>query len=123
MIVKTTIRILVIVFLLAAVFYYITRDPILKKAIRQPNADIFLFDDVVYKNAIDIQWVQERELTLGEEVGSITRNSKIIFRFKNNSATKLPKGTKIFRPNEKSGDILLIKIGDEVIRYFGWREG
>ena len=120
---KTTIRILVIVFLLAAVFYYSTRDPILKEAIRKPNADIFLFDGVVYKNAIDIEWVQERELTLGKEVGSITRNSKTIFRFKNNTATILPRGTKIFRTYERSGDILLVKIGDEVIRYLGWREG
>ncbi|MGM0878720.1 MAG: hypothetical protein ACQEWV_29565 [Bacillota bacterium] len=39
------------------------------------DADIFMLNGIVYKNAEDIDWVNERKLTLGEEVTEITKQT------------------------------------------------
>ncbi|NOU77020.1 hypothetical protein GC098_37635 [Paenibacillus sp. LMG 31458] len=35
------------------------------------DSDIFMLNGIIYSNSEDIEWVNERELTLGEEVGEI----------------------------------------------------
>lgn len=88
-----------------------------------PDADIFMFNDVIYTNADNIDWVNEQELTLGNEVAEITQQTTDSEKFKNGTATKLPVGTKIYEPEAQTGDVYGVVIGGEEIYYFGLREG
>ncbi|WP_438318633.1 hypothetical protein [Sporosarcina sp. FA9] len=69
-----------------------------------PEADIFEFEDQIYKAGVD--WIEEEELTKGKLIGEIT----------NGVATKLPIGTKIFSPNERL-DILIVESDGREIKY------
>jgi PBP1b-binding outer membrane lipoprotein LpoB len=86
------------------------------------NADIFVLNGIVYSNAEDIEWVNEKELTLGEEVGEIKKQTSNSDEFENYTATLLPVGTKIYQPVEK-GDIYIVRVDGKEIRYLGLREG
>src|SRR5690625_7551881 len=65
------------------------------------DADIFVEGDLVYTNAEDINWVNEEELTTGEEIGEIKQQSDDSEEFEDFTATKLPVGTKIYEPEEE----------------------
>ncbi|NEW07432.1 hypothetical protein GK047_15615 [Paenibacillus sp. SYP-B3998] len=86
------------------------------------DADIFMLNGIIYRNAEDIKWVNERELTLGEEVGEIKKQTKKSGEFENYTATKLPVGTLIYKPVEK-GDIYIAIVDNKEILYLGLREG
>lgn len=86
------------------------------------DADIFVLNGIVYKNAEDIDWVNSKKLTLGEEVVEIKKQTKDSEAFENGFATKLPIGTKIYEPVEK-GDIYIAIVEDKEMRYLGLREG
>jgi len=65
------------------------------------DADIFQWNDgLVYLNASNIEKVQELELTKGEELGEITRQTSNKWLFKDGAATQLPVGTKIYKAND-----------------------
>jgi len=89
------------------------------------NADIFVEGDLVYTNAQDIDWVNEEELTTGEEVGEIENQSDDSEDFENLTASKLSVGTKIYEPQEDAigGSIYIVKTDDGEIRYLGLVEG
>lgn len=86
------------------------------------NADIFLLNGIVYSNAEDLEWVTEKELTLGNEIGEIKKQTTNSDEFENYTATKLLVGTKIYEPIENS-DIFIVKVDGKEIRYLGLREG
>lgn len=86
------------------------------------NADIFVLNGIVYSNAETIEWVNEKELTLGDEIGEIKIQTNNSVDFENYTATKLEVGTKIHETVEK-GDIYIVKVDDKEIRYLGLREG
>lgn len=88
-----------------------------------PDADIFMFNNVIYTNAEKIDWVNEQELTLGNEVAEITKQTTDSEKFENGTATKLPVGTKIYEPAAQTGDVYGVVIDGEEIYYFGLREG
>ncbi len=87
------------------------------------HGDVFFMDGVVYTNAQDIEWVNEEELTMGEEIGEIKKQTDNHEEFENFTASILPVGTKIFEPEEKEGLIYIVKLDDEEIRYLGLVEG
>jgi hypothetical protein len=86
------------------------------------DADIFVLNGIVYKNAEDIDWVNAKNLTLGEKVIEITKQTNDSKDFQNGTATNLPIGTRIYEPVEK-GDIYIAIVEDKEIRYLGLREG
>ncbi|MFZ3591857.1 hypothetical protein ACOI1C_22260 [Bacillus sp. DJP31] len=86
-----------------------------------PKADIFLFEGLVYRNASDLDWVTERDISKGKLVGEIQRVSTK--KFKNGTATKLPVGAKIYLSIESSEDILIVEYKDKEILYLGLYEG
>lgn len=87
------------------------------------DADIFLIGDDVYKNAEDIEWVRELDLTLGEKSGEIREITNISSEFESYTATKLPIGTVIYTPVESKGPIKIVFIDNKEIRYLGMIEG
>jgi len=96
-----------------------TAEEILSK---DPDADIFQLDGIIYSNASHIEWVQTEDLTTGEAVGTITKQYADGLAFEDEIATILPVGTKIFKPL-KGGGILIVKLNDKEIRYLGLIEG
>ncbi len=86
------------------------------------NADIFLLNDIVYINGEDVEWVNDLELTLGQEIGEIKKQSNDSDSFENFTATKLTVGSKIYETVEQS-DIYIVKINDEEKRYLPLIEG
>lgn len=88
-----------------------------------PDADIFQFNNIVYSNASDLEWVQQADLTIGERVGAITKQYQADLMFEDGMATELPIGTEIYEPVKKYGDILIVVVNGQEIRYFGLLEG
>ncbi|RCW73070.1 hypothetical protein [Saliterribacillus persicus] len=89
---------------------------------KNKDADIFLLNGIVYSNAEDVEWIKEKELTLGEAVGEIKKQTHESDEFEDYTASKLTVGTKIYKPVEKSS-IYIVKVNDKEIPYLGLREG
>jgi len=70
------------------------------------NADIFQWNDIIYKTNID--WINELQLTENLKVGKIETNSSNATEFKNGTANKLSVGTEIFTVKERN-DVLMVK--------------
>ncbi|MCR8656767.1 hypothetical protein [Paenibacillus endoradicis] len=99
-------------------------NPTAKEVLAQnPSVDVFQYKDIVYMNASDIEWVQQAELTIGERVGTITKQYKEDLTFEQGMATKLPVETEIYEPLEAKGSILIVKLKDDEVRYLGLFEG
>ncbi|AQQ52605.1 hypothetical protein [Planococcus lenghuensis] len=71
-------------------------NPTVEEVLDEGREDIFLLDDIVYLNGEEIDWVQEREYVLGEEVGEVTAQATEPEEFKDGTANVLPVGTVIY---------------------------
>lgn len=85
-----------------------------------PHADIFQYNDTVYKTHID--WVDELSVTKDEQVGEITVQNESDTNFENGMANKLQVGTKIFSVKERD-DILIVETDGELLKYLAIVEG
>ena len=85
-----------------------------------PNADIFQYDGVIYKTNID--WVEELSLTKDVQIGEIKTRNDTNTDFKDETANKLPVGAKIFSAEER-GDILIVELEGEILKYLAIVEG
>ncbi|WP_423408948.1 hypothetical protein AABM38_02315 [Heyndrickxia sp. MSNUG] len=85
-----------------------------------PDADIFQFDGVIYKTNID--WVEELSLTKNVQIGEIKTRNDANTDFNNEMSNKLPVGAKIFSAKER-GDILLVEINEDILKYLAIVEG
>jgi hypothetical protein len=87
-----------------------------------PKADIFLWNNTVYKTNID--WVEELPLTKNKELGEITSISSKPdnYQYKNGMANKLPIGSKIYSVKERN-DVLVVEVNGMVKKYLGASEG
>ncbi|WP_073202345.1 hypothetical protein [Gracilibacillus kekensis] len=86
------------------------------------NADLFVLNNVVYSNAESIEWVKEKELTIGKKVAEIQKQTSDKEELDNYAATKLSVGTEIYEPLENS-NIFIVKADGKEVRYLGLVEG
>ena len=84
------------------------------------NADFFVYEDTVYINAQDVEWVMNMQLTAGEQAGEIKRTD-VNKGFEDWDATVLEQGTVIYE-SDASG-VLLADEGDELVPYLKYVEG
>ena len=84
------------------------------------NADFFVYEDTVYVNAQDIEWIQAMQLTAGEQEGEIRRTG-VTEDFQDWDATVLDEGTVIYE-SDASG-VLLADEGDGLVPYLKYVEG
>lgn len=84
------------------------------------NADFFVYEDTVYVNAQDIEWIQAMQLTAGEQEGEIKRTG-VTEDFQDWDATVLDEGTVIYE-SDASG-VLLADEGDKLVPYLKYVEG
>ncbi|WP_246880103.1 hypothetical protein [Bacillus suaedae] len=85
-----------------------------------PDADIFQYDGLIYKTNID--WVEELSLTKDVKIGEIKTKNDTNTDFKDEMANKLPVGAKIFSAKER-GDILIVELEGEILKYLAIVEG
>ena len=84
------------------------------------NVDMFVYEDIVYINATDVDWVKSGTFDKGDMLGEI-RDSGITSDFENWDATVLPVGTEIYESDD--AQILLASSGEQLIPYLKWVEG
>lgn len=87
-----------------------------------PDVDIFMLNNVIYKT--DIDWVNELELTIDEQVAMISSNydKESSKEFSNEMATSIPIGSKIYSTIERE-DILIVDINGAYKKYYVLSEG
>ncbi|MFC4404790.1 hypothetical protein [Gracilibacillus xinjiangensis] len=88
-----------------------TMDEILKE---DSNADVFVHRDIVYKNAMDVEWLTELEFKLGDQIGEISSS---------NNATHLPIETELYELIDENRPIIIAVVDDQIIPYLGMIEG
>lgn len=98
----------------------VTKNPTPYEFLQNENADIFMIEDTVFSNAINIEWVQEEEYTIGEEIGEISSQSNEAKDFENGTANKLPVGTKIY---ETDTQVFIAIVENREIPYLQMVEG
>ena len=89
---------------------------------RNISEDIFVFENVVYRNAENIDWVKNSDFTKDKLVGEIKFHYQPGSKFKSEMASKLPIGAKIFSIKEK-GLVLIIDVDGKELKYLGLVEG
>ena len=88
------------------------------------DVDIFQWNDgIVYSNATNLEWVEKLELTKGEELGEIIRQTNSRWLFKDGAATKLPVGTKLYKANDDDTYTIIIELENKEIVYIALLEG
>lgn len=85
------------------------------------NADFFIMENTVYKNAEDVQWVKDISVKDINLLGRINK-TKVKRNFKNWNATVLGVGTEIYKLEDRQ-DIVLAKKDDKYIPYIKYVEG
>ncbi|GGO01219.1 hypothetical protein [Saccharibacillus kuerlensis] len=85
-----------------------------------PKANLFQYESTVYEAGVP--WVDKLELTRGERLTKVLRQNKNGDSFRDGDATKLKKGTAIYRAKEHV-DVLIADTSDEEIRFLLLAEG
>lgn len=101
-----------------------TGNPTVEEVLKQnENADIFIYNDIVYKNASSIDWVMDLHINVGEKILTISTQTSEGKEFQSGTATKLPIGTKIYKPSDEGEGILIAVVDGKEVRYLGLIEG
>ncbi|WP_141395193.1 hypothetical protein [Bacillus sp. FJAT-45066] len=91
------------------------------------NADIIQYDSRVFSNVTNLEWFEDRKekISFSKDyyVGEIQKQSNSSLLFTDFSATKLPKGTKIYALDEKDGGMLFVYYKGEELYYMELLEG
>ncbi|WP_219836837.1 hypothetical protein [Paenibacillus sp. R14(2021)] len=96
-------------------------NPTAEEALRMdPDANIFMYNDTIFNTGVP--WVDELMLTKDKQVTEISKQKSNGKDFKNGTANKLAKGTKIYRVKERQ-DILIAETKDGDLRYYNLIEG
>ncbi|MCM3638095.1 hypothetical protein M3152_10190 [Sporosarcina luteola] len=95
-------------------------NPTPKDFLSHDNADIFMYEGIVYSNVEGVEWVLELDYTIGEQVLEIKKQKKKAFGFRNGTANKLPIGTVIYETNTP---VYIVIINGEEIPYLAMIEG
>lgn len=84
------------------------------------DPDVLLWNDLVYIAGVD--WVDALELTAGEVVGEVVKQTDAVDEFVNGTANQLEVGSPIYKSNEKNF-VLLVERDGEWVRYYALVEG
>lgn len=81
------------------------------------DADLFLLDGMVFINAETFEWAKEMNLRAGKKAGVIQRRESDPEKFTNGTATKLPPGTEIYKPDKHPVPVYIAVTEDKEIPY------
>ncbi|MYL70558.1 hypothetical protein GLW00_06845 [Halobacillus litoralis] len=95
-------------------------NPTPEDFLKNEDADIVLLGGNVYSNAQDVDWVEELDYKLGEQIGEVTKQTDQASNFTNGTANKLPVGVKIYETNTQ---VNIAIVNDKHIPYLKMIEG
>ncbi len=84
------------------------------------DVDMFVYEDIVYINATNVDWVKSATFDKGDMIGKIS-DSGMTSDFNNWNATVLPVGTEIYESD--NSEILLANSGGQLVPYLKYVEG
>lgn len=91
------------------------------------DADIIQYAGSIYSNVTNLEWFQERkeQIVIKKDyyVGEVQNQTNNSWKFKELSATKLPKGTKVYSRDEEVGGMLIVEYEGEILYYMELLEG
>lgn len=85
-----------------------------------PNIDMFVYQDIAFVNASNIDWVAKLDLTKGDLLGTI-EDTGVSKKFKDWDATLLDIGSNIYKSEQS--DILLVESNGLMVPYLKIIEG
>lgn len=89
---------------------------------KQDNSiDLFVYNEIAYVNAAELDWVTELELRSKEKLGEIKRTG-ITKKFKDFDATVIEVGTEAYSVFERD-DFVLVSIQNRMVPYYAYVEG
>lgn len=95
-------------------------NPTPKDFLSHENADIFMYEGIVYSNVEAVEWVLELDYTIGAQIMEVKKQKKKAFGFRDGTANKLPVGTVIYETNTP---VLIAVVDGEEIPYLAMLEG
>jgi hypothetical protein len=94
---------------------------------RNKDADIIQYDGFIFSNVTHLDWFEndKENITFSKEylLGEIEKQTANSLWFVDMTASKLPKGTKVYAIEENGGGILLVEYKGEVLYYMQLLEG
>jgi hypothetical protein len=87
------------------------------------EADIFQYNNLIYINASQIEWIQEDTYEKGPKIAEIIKQSMDSDEFTDGTASKLPIGTKVFQVVGNGQLLLMVEKDDREIVYLAQIEG
>jgi hypothetical protein len=101
----------------------VTARDVLKQS---DDADIIQYEGFVYNNVTNLEWFQDgKEVTFSKEhlLGEVKKQTTNSWLFNDFSATKLPKGTKIYSNTEGVKGFLFVEFEGVELYYMQLLEG
>jgi len=87
------------------------------------SIDLLIYDNIVYINAKNIDWISDFDFESDEIIGKITRTN-VKEKFKNFDATVLDVGTVLYSVSSSPSDsLILVYIDDVAVPYYSYQEG
>ncbi|TYS69623.1 hypothetical protein FZC76_05140 [Sutcliffiella horikoshii] len=91
------------------------------------DADIIEYDGKIFSNVTNLDWFEnDREnisFSKDNYIGKIQKQTTSSLLFDDLSATKLPKGTKVYSIDEEGSGLLLVEFQGEKLYYMELLEG
>ncbi|MGM0847085.1 MAG: hypothetical protein ACQEUT_19185 [Bacillota bacterium] len=90
------------------------------------DADIIQYEGFIYNNVTNLEWFQDgEEVPFSKEhlLGEVKKQTRKSWLFNNFSATKLPKGTKVYSNNKEVKGFLFVEYEGEELYYMQLLEG
>ena len=115
-----------IIVLFSICFLFIGAYLIISSVSPKTDRDIIKYEGRIYSNITNLDWFDEEEKSSyqkGEIIGEIVRTSNSSFLLWNFSATKLQKGTVLYRTNDVEEGTPLIILADKEnneILFYRW---
>ncbi|MGM0847080.1 MAG: hypothetical protein ACQEUT_19160 [Bacillota bacterium] len=101
----------------------VTARDVLKQS---DDADIIQYEGFIYNNVTNLEWFQDgEEVPFSKEYlqGEVKKQTKNSWLFNDLSATKLPKGTKVYSNTEEVKGFLFVEYEGEELYYMQLLEG
>ena len=102
----------------------VTARDVLKQS---KDADIIQYDGFIFSNATNLEWFEENKektpFSKDHFLGEIKKQTTSGWLFSNLSATKLPKGSKVYSVDEKGRGMLFVEYEGEELYYMVLLEG
>ncbi|WP_050632158.1 hypothetical protein [Bacillus andreraoultii] len=83
------------------------------------NADLFYLNGIVFVNAGDLKWVKELDNKIGDKIAEIKKQTTNPEEIKDQTATILPVGTKIYKLEDYPGPVYIAVVDEKEIPYLG----